>query len=94
MDKAIKYLVMIMFVTTVIGLIQNDVIFNAKCYASVVFSENVEALTECDATFPNADGKIVTIHCVGEKGTCNIKRKEKVSTPYGDYTVLVDASCS
>ena len=61
---------------------------------SSLFYEDVEALSSCEATFPNSSGTIVTIQCAGESGTCQIKRTEKVNTKYGTFTVYVDATCS
>lgn len=66
---------------------------NKTSITSSLFVENIEALSECEATFPNASGQIVTIWCKGSKGTCHIKRKEKVNTSYGTFDVWVDATC-
>jgi len=95
MKKTIKYLSVITLIAIATGLyIVNDEIFDKKFHSYLVLSEDIEALSECEATFPDANGNIVSISCVGEKGTCHIKRKEKVSTKYGNFTVWVDATCS
>ena len=94
MGKNIKYLSVITLATIVTGLIVIEIIFDKKCQTYLMLSENIESLSECEATFPDANGHIVSISCVGEKGTCHIKREEKVSTKYGNYTVWVDATCS
>lgn len=65
-----------------------------KKNAETLVEADVEAITSCEATYPNKQGVLVTIKCVGEKGTCHIKKEDKVSTPYGNFTVYVDATCS
>lgn len=73
-----------------ICLAKNFTLSNGSC----ILLDEVEALTACEATFPNASNEIVTIQCIGEKGTCYIKRAEKVKTSHGTFTVYVDGTCS
>jgi hypothetical protein len=79
-----------------IGLL--SAVINIEVYIqpdkTLVVLDEIEALTACEATFPNESNEIVTIQCAGEKGTCHIKRKQIVKTSYGTFTVYVDGTCS
>lgn len=70
------------------------VIFAKKSsIAPLLLVEDIEALSECEATFPNASNQMETIWCKGSQGTCHIKKKSKVKTNFGTYNVWVDATC-